>query len=253
MKKRILILISLTIFFWGCEKGPAGPTGPQGTPGTGISAYSLQFENGFLPDAGYAGVDPHWLDGGNPNTAQGTGQIKVATGVITTNVALGLIRFDLSYGVPINATITSASLQMTTQITTNLSSGTYVFGIHQVVPPPAGQVPWNDASTWNVVVAPFGWNGGSSSPVTAGLDYNSPSLDAVTITSTQVNSNQVLLAWNIPTTLAQIWANASNNNYGVLISPEPETSGTLSGFISFWDNTGTNQQKPKILVTYTIP
>jgi len=78
-------------------------------------------------------------------------------------------------------------------------------------------------------------------------------MDAVNVTSTQVNSNQVLLAWNITPSLAQVWVNPSNNNYGILISPEPETSGTLSGFISFWDNTGNSQQKPKMLVTYTIP
>jgi hypothetical protein len=103
------------------------------------------------------------------------------------------------------------------------------------------------------VVAPYGWNGGTSSPVTAGVDYIATPMDAVTVTSTQVNSTQVLFAWNITPSLAQVWANPSNNNYGVLISPEPELSGTLSGFISFWDNTGNNQQKPKMLVTYTIP
>jgi len=250
--KKLLVLMSYLILA-GCEKGPAGPTGPQGPTGTGTPPYSVQFENGVYPDSSYSGSDTHWLDGANPNTAQGTGEIKVATGITTSNVALGLIRFDLSYAVPINATITSASLQLTTQTTTNLSSGTYLFGIHQVIPPPAGQVPWNDTSTWNVVVAPFGWNGGSNSPITAGPDYNSTPIDAVTVTSVQVNSTQVLLAWNIVPSLAQVWANASNNNYGVLISPEPETSGTLSGFISFWDNTGTSQQKPKMLVTYTIP
>ena len=246
-------IFTIVLILVGCEKGPAGPTGPQGPPGAGTPAYSLVFENGVYPDTGYLGADPHWLDGSNPNTAQGTGEIRVATGTTTANVALGLIRFDLSYAVPINATITSASLQLTTKTTTLLPSGSYVFGVHQVIPPPAGQVPWNDASTWNVVVAPFGWNGGSSSPIAAGVDYNSTPIDTVTVTSGQVNSTQVLLAWNINPSLVQVWKNTGNNNFGLLISPEPETNGTLSGFISFWDNTGTNQQKPKMLVTYTIP
>lgn len=250
MKKYYLLIAFILA---GCEKGPAGPTGPQGQPGTGVPAYQVEFENGLYPDAGYAGCDPHWLDGGNPNTAQGTGQVKVATGSTESNVALGLIRFNLSYAIPVNATITSASLQLTTQTTTNLSTGTYVFGIHQMVPPPAGQVPWNDSSTWNVVVAPYGWNGGSSSSITPGVDYNAIPMDAVTVTASQVNSTQVLLAWNITPSLAQVWVNSSNNNYGVLVAPEPETSGALSGFISFWDNTGTNAQRPKMLVTYTVP
>lgn len=243
----------LSLVTLGCSNGASGPTGPQGSSGTGIPAYSAQFENSVYPDTSYAGCDAHWLDGSVPNTAQGTGEIKVATGITTANVALGLIRFDLSYAVPVNATITSASLQMTTKTTTSLSNGTYVFGVHQVIVPPVGNVPWNDASAWNVLVAPYGWNGGSSSPVTAGVDYTSSPIDTVMVTSTQVNSTQVLLGWNITPSLAQVWVNASNNNYGILISPEPETSVSLSGFISFWDNTGTTQQKPKMLVTYTIP
>lgn len=250
--KRYLVLASILILT-GCEKGPAGPTGPQGNPGAGLPAYSVELENGLYPDNGYNGCDPHWLDGSNPNNAPGTGQIQVATGAASTNLALGLVRFNLSYGVPVNANITSASLQLTTQTSTSLSSGTYVFGVHQVIPPPAGQVPWNDASTWNVVVAPYGWNGGASSPITVGMDYAGTPMDAVTVTSAQVNSSQVLLAWNINPSLAQVWVNPNNNNYGLLISTEPEISGTNSGFISFWDNTGNSQQRPRLLVTYTIP
>lgn len=249
---RFLFLI-LILFSAGCEKGPAGPTGAQGQPGTGIPAYSLEFENGIYPDPGFSGCDPHWLDGSNPNSASTTGQFEVETGTSTANVALGLVRFNLSYAIPVNATIISASLQLTTQTTSNLSSGTYVFGVHQVIPPPAGQVPWNDSSTWNVVVSPYGWNGGNSSPIAAGVDYYSIPMDSVTVTSTQVNGNQVLVGWNISPDLAQVWVNPANNNYGLLVSPEPETNGSLSGFISFWDNTGDNQQKPRMLVTYTVP
>ena len=253
MNKGFLSTIVFLALLVGCEKGPAGPTGLQGQPGAGIPAYSVGFENGLYPDTGFSGCDPHWLDGSSPNSAPITGQIKVATGTTTSNVALGLIRFNLSYAVPVNATITSASLQLTTELSTSLSTGTYVFGIHQVIPPPAGQVPWNDTSTWNVIVPPWGWNGGTSSAITAGVDYTATPMDSVTINSTQVNGNQVLLAWNITPSLAQVWVNPGNNNYGLLISPEPETSSTQSGFIAFWDNTGTNQQRPRMLVTYTVP
>jgi hypothetical protein len=235
----------------GCEK--SGPTGPQGPAGSGTPFFQVEFEEGVYPDSGYAGADTHWLDGSNSNTAPGTGEIEVATGATTSNVALGLARFNLSYGVPSNATVVAASLQLTTETGTSLSTGTYVFGVHQVVPPPAGQIPWNDSSTWNVLASPYGWDGGSSSPITAGVDYSASPMDAVTVTATQVNGAQVLLSWNITPSLAQVWVNPANNNYGVLVSPEPETSGSLSGFISFWDETGTDAQMPKILVSYTIP
>jgi hypothetical protein len=237
----------------GCSKGPAGLTGPQGPTGAGSQSYSMEFEDGVYPDSGYAGADLHWLDGSNPNTAPGNGEVKIATGSTTSDVALGLVRFDLSYGIPSNATITAASLELTTETSTNLASGTYGLGVHQVILPPAGQVPWNDSSTWNVLVPPFGWNGGSSSPITFGMDYVQTPMDTVTVTSVQVNSNQVLLAWNISPAIAQVWINRANNNFGVLLSTEPETNSLLSGFVSFWDNTGSNQQKPKMLVSYTVP
>jgi len=249
---KIFLALTFILLMASCSNGPAGPTGPQGSTGTGTTSFQTEFEQGVYPDSGYTGTDTHWLDGSNPNTAHGTGEVEVATGSTTANVALGLIRFDLSYGIPSNAIVTAANLQLTTETNTSLSSGTYVFGVHQVIPPPAGQVPWNDSSTWNVLVPPYGWNGGTSSPVTVGVDYNSMPMDAVTVTNTQVNSTQVLLSWNITSTLAQVWTNKTNNNFGILISPEPETSGTLAGFISFWDGTGNSQQKPKMVVEYTV-
>ena len=251
MKK--LLALAVIIILAGCGKGPGGPTGPQGPPGAGIPSFQIEFEAGVYPDSGYTGMDTHWLDGSNPNNTPGAGGIEVATGSTTTNVALGLARFDLSYGVPANATITAAILQLTTQTNTILSSGSYVFGVHQIIPPPAGQVPWNDSSSWNVLIPPYGWNGGSSSPITAGVDYTSTPMDAVTVTAAQVNSTQALLSWNITPSLAQVWTNQANDNFGILISPEPETSGTLSGFIWFWDGTGNSQQKPKMIVEYTVP
>lgn len=250
---RVLVWGWTLLMLAGCAKGPAGPTGPQGAPGTGVQSFQVEFAQGLYPDNGYTGVDCHWVDGGAPATAPGTGEIRVATGSTTSSLSLGLIRFDLSYGIPTNAIITAASLQLTTRVATSLSPGTYVFGVHQIIPPPAGQVPWNDSSSWEVLVAPYGWDGGSSSPITAGVDYSASPMDAVTVTASGVDSEQVLFSWNISPTLAQAWVNGSNDNYGVLLSPEPETNETQSGFISFFDDTGDNQQEPKMLVSYTVP
>lgn len=243
------------LVFAGCGKGPAGPAGSQGSQGNpGSPSYTIVFQNGNLPDSGYSGADSHWLDGSNPTTVPVTGAIQVATGSTTSNVALGLIRFDLSYlnGLPTNANITSASLQLTTDTTGSLSSGTYVLGVHQVIEPPAGNVVWNDTASWDVIYNPFGWNGGSSSPIAAGVDYGSTPLDTVTFTSSSVNGSARLLAWNIPPSLAQLWTSSSNPNFGFLLSFEPET-GSLSGFISFVDDTGSVTERPKLVVEYIVP
>lgn len=251
MRRIIGLLVFNLMVLAGCQKGDSGPTGPQGPQGGNTNAFSTAFASGVYPDSGYAGNLPHWIDGGAVNTAPGTGEIRVGTGSTTANVQLGLIRFDLSYGVPINATITACSLQMTTKTTSSLSAGTYSFGVHQMTGPFG--VNWNASATWNVAFTGLGWDGGSSAAIAAGPNYNSSPLDSVSVTSIQINGNQVLLGWNIPASLAQTWVNPSNPNYGLLISTEPQTSSTLSGYSSFWDNTGNNQQKPKMLVTYTIP
>ena len=249
--KHLIFLVFATLISVGCQKGDTGPTGPAGSQGGNTTAYSATFESGVYPDSGYAGSQAHWIDGSSVNTAPGNGEIRIGTGTTTANVQHGLVRFDLSYGIPINATITACSLQLTTKTSSSLSAGTFSFGVHQMIGPFG--VNWNSSATWNVAFTGLGWDGGSSAAIASGVNYNASSLNSVTLTSVQVNGNQVLVGWNIPASLAQVWINPSNANYGLLISTEPETSSTLSGYASFWDNTGSNQQRPRLLVNYTIP
>src|ERR1039457_6673613 len=111
----VLIISSLTLL--GCQKGDTGPTGPGGPQGGNTTAYSALFENGIYPDSGYGSCLTHWIDGSTPTTAPGTGEIRVGTGTTTATVQHGLIIFDLSYGIPVNATVTACSLQLTTKTT----------------------------------------------------------------------------------------------------------------------------------------
>ena len=251
--RKILLLAMAALMFPGCGKDTPGPVGPQGPQGAGSNGFQQTFEWGLYPDTTYQGSQCHYVDGGNPNSAPSTGEIRVGTGISTGSVQLGLIRFDLSGYVPVNTTLTGAILELTTETTSTLSPGSFEFGVHQVTPPPAGQVPWNMGSTWNVVVPPFGWEGGSSSPIAAGVDYSNSPADAVTLTNTQVNGKEVPVGWSIPAALAWVWVDPRNDNYGILISPEPEISAALSGSIQFWDNTGNAQECPRLVIKYTIP
>ncbi len=261
--KGFLIPGLLVLIGFGCAKQQAGPTGPQGPQGGGAPYdYSVVFETGLYPDSSYpgpgnplstSGCYPHWLDAANPNTAPPTGEIRIAAGTTVSNTALGLIRFNLSYGIPVNATITACSLQLTTKTSVSLPVGTYSVGVHQIVAPP-GNAQWYSGSTWNNVAVGGGWDG-STNPVSisAPPDYGVTPLDSVTLTSTQLNGNQTLVGWNIPVALAQVWLDpAQNGNYGLLLSFEPQSAAAPST-ISFWDNTGNNQQKPKMVVEYTVP
>lgn len=263
MKKLFLLIGGLALIGLGCAKQTTGPTGPQGPAGSGAPYdYSVVFETGLFPDSGYpgpgnplstSGCYPHWVDASNPTTAPPTGEIRVAAGTTVSNTALGLIRFNLSYGIPTNATITACSLQLTTKSTNSLPAGTYSVGVHQVVPPP-GNAQWYSGSTWNNIQVGGGWDG-STNPVSISspTNYNATAMDSVSITATQLNGNQVLIGWNIPVTLAQVWLDPTQSgNYGLLISLEPQSAASPTT-ISFWDNTGNNQQKPKMVVEYTVP
>lgn len=264
MKRLYLLIGALALIGLGCAKQTTGPTGPQGPAGGGAPYdYSVVFETGLYPDSSYpgpgnplstSGCYPHWLDASNPTTAPPTGEIRVAAGTSVSNLALGLIRFNLSYGIPANATITACSLQLTTKLTNNLPAGTYSVGVHQMAngAPTIGQ--WFSGSTWNDVQVGGGWDG-STNPVSisAPTDYSATPMDSVTVTATQLNGNQVLLGWNIPVTLAQVWLDPTQSgNYGLLLSMEPQLAASPTT-ISFWDNTGSSQQKPKMVVEYTVP
>ncbi len=256
-------ILFLAVLLAGCQKGNQGPTGPQGPNGSGAPGeITVTFETGLYPDAGYpsngnplstSGCYPHWLDASNPNTAPGTGEIRVASGATVNTLALGLVRFNLSYGVPANAILDSCTLELTTKTTSSLSSGSFIVGAHQVLAPP-GNAQWYSGSTWNDVQTSYGWDG-STNPVSiaAGTDYASSTLDTATVTQTQINGNQVLLGWNIPPSLATVWLDPTQSgNYGLLLSFEPQIA-AAGATISFWDNTGSSQQKPKMVVNYHVP
>jgi len=77
-------------------------------------------------------------------------------------------------------------------------------------------------------------------------------MDVATVSSTAVNSKQVLLAWNLTSSVVQGWVADSTTNQGVVLCFETE-AGQPSGFISFYDNAGTLIQKPELIVNYYIP
>ncbi len=242
------------------KRDPLVPLDPRALQGRPFPTYQMTFENGVYPDSGYSGIDTHWVNGSNQSTAPGTGEIQVGTGATTANVQLGLFRANLSYKFPSNATVTGAYLQLTTETASTLAAGTtYIFGVHSKLSifVPLGIVFGMIQLHWLLIyqILDRGWgNVGSSGPITPGVDYNSTPLSTVTVTPSQVNGNQVPLAWNLPVSVVQPWTNPANSGviYGLCISSEPET-GNGSGYISFWDNTGTAEYKPQVIVSYTIP
>jgi hypothetical protein len=256
MKQLIICMGFILLSGFGC-KGPAGmtgSTGPTGPSGPTGYDYQMTFENGVYPDSAYSGVDVHWINSAAQTVVEGTGAIEVGTSSSISNVQLGLVRVSLA-PLPANATILSAQLQLTTETGSTLSNGTYVLGVYQFLA--IGDSQWDDYATWLSPQLGGGWLAGSgTAPISFGYNYASTPLDSVTVTASQINGNQVALAWNIPVSIASPWmtetTSPSNFNYGLLLSTVPET-GSGSGTIPFWDNTGSALVKPQIVVDYTIP
>jgi hypothetical protein len=77
-------------------------------------------------------------------------------------------------------------------------------------------------------------------------------MDTILVDSADVNGNSVLLAWNLDETVVQNWVANPSQNLGMVLCFGTET-GLSSGNIDFWDNTGSDLQKPTLVVNYYIP
>jgi len=253
--RKILASMALTMLLGGCDPGPAGPTGP---PGTGIQDFNATFKEGTLPYSGWAGTLFHWVDASAPTSSPGVGEIVLKSGSTLSSFSRGLLKFTVSGVIPSNATVSGAVLQLTTKTATALPAGNHVLGIHDASIPAmaSGGCSWTSGATWERYNGAGNWGvcvgGGGNPTITRGIHYVDAAMDTLSVNSTTVNGATVLLAWNLDTAVVQGWVANPSNNLGMVLSFETET-GLASGNITFWDNTGSDLQKPTLVVNYYIP
>jgi len=252
--KRTFLAFGLILGFFGCDPGPAGPTGP---PGTGIQDFNATFKEGTLPYSGWTGTLFHWVDASAPTSVPGTGEIVLKSGATLSAFSRGLLKFNVSGAIPSNATISGAVLQLTTKTATSLPSGSHILGVHNASIPAmaSGGCSWTSGASWDDYNGSISWGfctGAGNPSFTRGVHYVNTAMDTLSVNSTTVNGNTVLLAWNLDTAVVQDWVANPSNNLGMALSFETET-GLTSGNITFWDNTGSDLQKPTLVVNYYIP
>lgn len=187
---------------------------------------TVSFQDGVLPDAGYAGTLDTYIWDTNPTTVYGTDPtfvVDTALGV-ESDQRKGLLKFDLS-SIPTTATVVGARLDL------YISTEGQGFKFHRVL------VDWNESSTYNTLSGGID-NDGTDASVAADAQ-NGINLDALT---GNVRNNMRV-------STVQDWITNPATNFGWMI--EQISSATGDG-VQFDSRQGvTTTRRPKLTVRYT--
>jgi hypothetical protein len=236
----------------GDQKTVTGPTGPQGPSGPNDIQVSLQ--NGVFPSASYNGEFDTWLDSANTTTPQnGTSyrRVKVGNTINTTeptnDYGRVILRFDVS-SIPVNATVSTVRLLMTTETSTNLGSSSVTVGLHALSSSLSGGCSWTSSATWSLY-GTGSWNDCDSdtSDGQKGM-YNATALSTVVFNGSYTGVSKVV-EYAIPASVVQNWI--SGNNLGLVLVSEGEFQSVSTANVDFYPyNSATATNSPQLIVTY---
>lgn len=244
MKKYLVILTVLItgIFVLSCSKGDMGPTGPDG----GYVSTAV-FQTGVNPSVSYDGCADAGIQSDFPNNGMGGCYYMLAGYDNGGAVARALIKFDPSFIVPSNVTVTSAELTLTLE-------GTYYTG-SVTITAYALSNDWTEGSggcgatgDLNLNTA---WNfyDGNSNTWTPGGAYGAAASTPLSVTQTTGNK----LTLQLKPSVVQSWINNPDANYGVIIKGSVE-SGAVNNWISFYASTySTASFRPELRINYKLP
>jgi hypothetical protein len=256
MKKGYKYFLVGVFFLVGCgSKTVTGPQGPQGNPGPNTIQISLQ--NGVSPTASYFGETDTWIDSGNVGVSQfGTTYRRVKVGATSSNLPSAvysrvLFQWNIS-SIPVNATIETAVVELTTQTTTNIGSLPVTLGIHDLNPNLlSGGCTWTTGATWNSYNGTLGWfncDGDSNGNTQEFGMYLTPALSSYTFTNA-FNGVSKVVEYKIPASTVQNWI--AGNNGGLILVSEGEFQSVQTANVDFYPyNASTPTNSPQLIVTY---
>ncbi len=231
MKKLILLIITILIL------------------SSHVHADTVTFQDGL---SGYTGTTDTSIHGnaGEATTNYGT---DTTVGIQTESanyLNYGLLKFDLS-SIPSNASVSSAVLSV--YLNTTGSSGDKTLSAYRVFKG------WNESqATWNIWTTSNNWgtagaktidDGGSdNSGNGTGADRKSTAAGTVVISAFQSSGFVDITI----TSLVQSWVDTTAANNGMMLSFPDSQGGTDAWTFSSSEN-ATSANRPKLVVTYTIP
>lgn len=172
-----------------------------------------------------------WISEGNPKTVN-TGGNHLRIGGLSGNRQRSLLQFTLGQ-IPVNATVTAASLQLYLDATQTSGAGSMDVAARRVV----DDQPWDrDYLTWNRRREYAAWS-------TAGGVWSGD--DPPTSLGGTTSGYKALDA----TLTVQRWINDSWVNNGFLVKAISDVDKRLW----FHSNNSVDGKKPKLVVTYTVP
>ncbi len=155
---------------------------------------------------------------------------------VINSVGRSLLKFDLS-SLPANATITSATLSLWTDL--DLSSNTRTIRVYRL------KVPFNETqATWNVRMTGANWETAGAAGVN---DRESVDIGSVQILSNEPLNTEKQIALT-PARLQEM-INGSFTNNGFIIVADTELN---DGFTYKTSEHATSSQRPKLVIQYTL-
>ncbi len=230
MKKYFLILCAVIVssfLFFGCqgEPGAAGPAGADGVK----NMLMMNFQNDVYPSTDYTGNVDNTITSGTPDTNRGS-LSNLYTGYYsgaTWHVERVPMKFEISQDMPANAKVKKVYLTLFLDQLFDISSiDTTCYKI---------TTDWTEgSSTWN---DPWTDSGG---------DYGSAISDNVVM---ETADNGTYITWKLDASEVQAWLDNPSSNYGFLMKSSSEDTGET---IFNSSETGTEKERPKLTVYYTV-
>lgn len=198
---------------------------------TFVNLITLEFQNGALPDSGYAGAEDAYLAQVNPDTNYGASSSLFLDGYDGGNDLSSLLRWDIS-AIPSDAIIESVSINIEVFNPSGSSYSLYELNRAWV----------ENEVTWNQYASAGSWQ-------TAGALGASDRESTVLATLSPASGSHTIHLNNDGIALVQSWVDGSSINHGVIAGDTDSTDG-----VDFYSSeTSTIANRPKLTVVYSLP
>lgn len=167
----------------------------------------------------------------NSTTNYGTASTMLMGGDAASSRANALLFFDVLASVPVNATITSATLQLYEP--TVYPGGAITIEAHKLLKSwSETSTNWTKASGWT----PWDTNGGK--------------FDSAVAASATANVGGAWVKWNL-TALVQEWVDRVSADYGIALIRSAGGTGNIRATVNSRESSAS--QTPQLFITYTVP